>query len=525
MAGAASKKDQPINGRIFVSYSRRDKEFAEGLTAALTEHGFEAFLDVKDIAPGEPWQERLSKLIRAADTVVFIVSPDSLKSEICGWEANEASKLGKRILPVVHRRVDGIAIPEAISRINFIFMGEAPTFDPQFALLTSALQTDLDWIREHTRLADLAANWEALGRRSADMLRGQALEQAEKWAATRPKDAPDPTEQHRAYIAESRRGATRRQRFGVVGALSVAVFAVGLAIFANEQRKTAQRNYALALDTVNDVIFQFAQGFKTVEGIRGEVITRVLERAKTSLDRLGAAAPDDTRLQRLRSVQLNEFGDILKVAGDTAAALKAYEDGLLIARKLAGTDPTNTQWQRDLSVSYNKIGDLKRQAGDTAAALKAYEDGLLIRRKLAGTDPTNTQWQRDLSVSYDKIGDLKQQAGDTAAALKAYEDGLLIRRKLAGTDPTNTQWQRDLSVSYNKIGDLKQQAGDTAAALKAYEDGLLIARKLAGTDPTNTQWQRDLINVQRRIRIINESKSKQEIPDWLKAFDKPKNDN
>ena len=51
------------------------------LVGALAERGFDAFLDKTDIAPGEPWKERLAGLIAAADTVVFTVSPDSVASQ------------------------------------------------------------------------------------------------------------------------------------------------------------------------------------------------------------------------------------------------------------------------------------------------------------------------------------------------------------------------------------------------------------------------------------------------------------
>lgn len=65
--------------KVFVSYSRKDLAFAETLVGALFERGFEAFLDKKDIAGGEDWQKRLSQLIAAADTVVFVISPDWLR--------------------------------------------------------------------------------------------------------------------------------------------------------------------------------------------------------------------------------------------------------------------------------------------------------------------------------------------------------------------------------------------------------------------------------------------------------------
>jgi len=44
-------------------------------------------------------------------------------------------------------------------------------------------------------------------------------------------------------------------------------------------------------------------------------------------------------------------------SGDNAAALKAYQDGLAIAKRLAELDPNHTEWQRDLSVSYERIGN------------------------------------------------------------------------------------------------------------------------------------------------------------------------
>lgn len=68
--------------KVFVSYSRRDStDFADELVAGLEYGGFAPFLDRHDIAPGEPWQVRLGGLIQQADTIVFVVSPESVKSE------------------------------------------------------------------------------------------------------------------------------------------------------------------------------------------------------------------------------------------------------------------------------------------------------------------------------------------------------------------------------------------------------------------------------------------------------------
>jgi hypothetical protein len=69
--------------KIFISYSRRDaSQFADELVAGLELAGFAPFVDRLDIAPGEPWEERLGGLIAQSDTVVFVVSPEAVKSEL-----------------------------------------------------------------------------------------------------------------------------------------------------------------------------------------------------------------------------------------------------------------------------------------------------------------------------------------------------------------------------------------------------------------------------------------------------------
>src|SRR5689334_13791039 len=103
--------------KVFISYARKDISFAEHLRHALRQKGFDAYLDKHDILPGEPWQERLAKLIETADTVLFVVSPQSVESKICDWEINEAERLGKRLLPVVLELPPDEMVPGRLKRL------------------------------------------------------------------------------------------------------------------------------------------------------------------------------------------------------------------------------------------------------------------------------------------------------------------------------------------------------------------------------------------------------------------------
>jgi hypothetical protein len=196
--GAAAKL------KVFISYSRRDcGAFAEELLAGLELVGFEPFLDRHDIAAGEDWETRLAGLIQAADTIVYVVSPEAVRSERCAWEVEKATSLAKRLIPVVAIAVAEAEVPGSLKRLNYIFFNEPHSFARALGELSSALRTDLDWIREHTRLGELAARWQRRNRLEALLLRGDELEAAKAWMAKWTSGAPQLTDAHRAFIAAS----------------------------------------------------------------------------------------------------------------------------------------------------------------------------------------------------------------------------------------------------------------------------------------------------------------------------------
>ena len=68
--------------KIFLSYSRNDRERAQRIGDVLRERQFGVFKDTEDILPTEEWKRRLEQLIAEADAIVFLLSPHSATSEV-----------------------------------------------------------------------------------------------------------------------------------------------------------------------------------------------------------------------------------------------------------------------------------------------------------------------------------------------------------------------------------------------------------------------------------------------------------
>ena len=211
---AEPARDAEPKARIFISYSRKDMAFADRLEAALKTRGFEPLIDRTEIYAFEPWWERIQKLIGHADTVVFVLSPDAIASDVALKEVAYAASLDKRLAPIVCRRVEVEAMPEVLRRLNFIFFDNAARFETSADALAEALQTDIGWIRQHTEYGEAARRWSAAGRPRGLLLYSPTLEVAEYWISSRPRGAPEPTVEIQAFVAASRQGAqaTRRLR-------------------------------------------------------------------------------------------------------------------------------------------------------------------------------------------------------------------------------------------------------------------------------------------------------------------------
>lgn len=232
---------------IFISYTRRDIEFVRRLHEHLKDAKRETWVDWEGIPPTAEWMEEIASAIAAADTFICVISPEALASGFWMRELELAVAHNKRIIPLVCRDVDPRSVPDSLGKLNWIFFREDDDFAVSFRTLLTAIDTDLAWVRSHTRLLVRATEWDRRGRDRSLLLRGSDLREAEQELAEASGKEPKPTLLQMGYVMTSRKDAASRQRLTIAALTIGLAAAVGLSILAFYQKQMKIRESRLSL--------------------------------------------------------------------------------------------------------------------------------------------------------------------------------------------------------------------------------------------------------------------------------------
>jgi hypothetical protein len=75
---------QVMSGHHFISYSRREsKDFVTQLRSALLleSPAVRVWVDTRDVKAGRDWDEEIVEAIRNCDSFLFVMTPDSVRSQ------------------------------------------------------------------------------------------------------------------------------------------------------------------------------------------------------------------------------------------------------------------------------------------------------------------------------------------------------------------------------------------------------------------------------------------------------------
>ncbi|HEX7185177.1 MAG TPA: TIR domain-containing protein [Thermoanaerobaculia bacterium] len=121
---------------VFVSYSRRDSPFVEGLVGMLRDAGFKIWFDVEQVPGGADVQETLLKALDASRHVVAVITEPWLASDYTTWEVSASQKdlRGERVLvPLARIAFDARKLGPFLHRRNVLSWPEGdPEPDARF---------------------------------------------------------------------------------------------------------------------------------------------------------------------------------------------------------------------------------------------------------------------------------------------------------------------------------------------------------------------------------------------------------
>jgi hypothetical protein len=123
---------------VFIAYARTDAPAVSKLAQRLRSRGIETRIDTEDIAPGSVWMDALNNFIRNADTILFILTPASLRSQWCQREVELAVQFNKRILPVLLESVPDDIIPPELARLQYLVLTDISS-ERAFSTLVDAI--------------------------------------------------------------------------------------------------------------------------------------------------------------------------------------------------------------------------------------------------------------------------------------------------------------------------------------------------------------------------------------------------
>ncbi|MAS35708.1 MAG: hypothetical protein CL610_16985 [Anaerolineaceae bacterium] len=261
-------QDPQDKNRIFISYSRQNSAFAHDAVMYFKSRDIDPWFDLEDIPKGREWWREIQKGISAAKAFVFVISRGSLQSMVCNWELAQAIRQSKKIIPVLFEDVfldtellreirglewhdpDGSLVQakqnwETLKNLNFVRYCDNRVLVHSLEEVITATLTDFDFIENHTRYLVRANEWAQKGKRTAFLLTGDEIREAEQWLSGSQGKDPAPSDLHKAYIQESRRAERTRQRrlrsgIGIALTIMVVLLSLGIWQYQLQQEKSDQ---------------------------------------------------------------------------------------------------------------------------------------------------------------------------------------------------------------------------------------------------------------------------------------------
>jgi tetratricopeptide (TPR) repeat protein len=483
---------------VFISYSRKNSDFAHKLDSTLTAAKRDVWIDWQDIARGEDWWRSIQTGIDSADTTLIIITENWLVSEVCQRELEYIRKQNKRVFPIIRERIEGdLAIRvkgtwvdqeweqrardnwKYLRSVNWLYFDDDTTFDTAFKDLLTALDTDQAYVKSHTRYLVRALEWQQSKRDPSFLLEGDQLASAQTWLKSSISKTPEPLPTHHEYVTASdiaekvriardktREQLIRRFRQAAIGLGLGVIAAIIAAVFVGQQYISARAEVTRAGATlqqvniqVTDAINQQVTAAAKVQAAEYQVATATIEQGNAIVAQQTSAAREHNA-----STEVAVAGATLSPVPPTLTAVALIIKGAFtqqdIALQIANASlrMNDKQIAAALQIADSMVADYPKESlayigrgiildnnGEFDAAIADYTTALQL-------DPTNATPYINRGLVYDKLGKLDESIADFSEAIKI--------------DPQDTEVYNNRGLEYYQQGKLDTAVADFNQAIQ-----------------------------------------------------------
>ncbi|MGN6790727.1 MAG: TIR domain-containing protein [Rhodanobacteraceae bacterium] len=486
--------------RAFVSYSHRDKAWADWLHKALeiyrvpsrlvgseTAHGtiprrlIPIFRDRDELASADSLAEKVNAALAQSENLVVICSPASAASRWVNEEVLAYKRMGRG------------------DRIFCLIVGGEPNASDMPGreaeeCFCPALRFRLDPDGQPT------------------------AERTEPIAAdARPGKDSKPTAKLRliagmldvGFDALKQREQRRQlQRMTAITAIAVCVMAVTIvlaivALVSRHRAVVAQQEAVVAKQAA-------VRRQKQAEGLVGFMLGDLNDRL-AQVDRLDIMqAVDDKAMVYFQSLPstdvtpealaqrakaLEKIGDVQLGLGQLNSALKAFHASATISSKLAAAAPSDIERQVAYSQTLAFIGMTQWRQGAFRDAQGDFEAGRQILQSILTRSAKDPALHVQSAYLDDDIGHVLEARGQSSAAAFAYQRMLGEAREAAAAKPDDVEYQVAVGTADNNLGKVALQRGDLAEAIAEYRADDAIEMRLSEQDLRNNNQRDDALRV------------------------------
>jgi tetratricopeptide (TPR) repeat protein len=488
--------------RAFISYSHRDKAWADWLHKALetyrvpsrlvgttTAHGViprrlnPVFRDREELSSSPELGTKINQALAQSENLIVLCSPASAASRWVNEEVLAYKRMGRagRIFCLI---VDGE--PNATDLPG---RASEECFCPALRF-----QLDADGQPTHERTEPIAAD----ARPGKDGKPNAKLKLIAGMLDV-------------GFDALKQREQQRRvRRMTAITALAVCVMAVTslLAAYALISRHDAiisQHKESLQREQAEKLIGFMLGNLRTkLEAVnRLDILNDVANQAAAYFDAERDVDDADTRAERAKATLL--LGRVRFDQGRIADAQSAFSESFKTSNLLHAQNPRDADIAIALIDAQFWMGLTAWQGGKVNDALAHFQAALPVLDRLLKTQPGNQDAMKHEAWMHQNIGQILQSKGDTQAAMREYRAALDVSRKLTSASPANHDYMLVEASSIDDIAALLYEQGSLRSAAAGYLEERDLLEKLLAQDPRNNAAGSELADAQTFLAQVEEA--------------------